>query len=82
MFAIDYLHTHNQPHLKIYPRNIFIKNDRLILGEIGFRTQLEHYNQEIRSIYYPKDEQFSLKTDIWSQLNFINDILSSFLTLI
>jgi len=39
-FAIDYLHTHNQAHLKIYPQNIFVKNDRLILGEIGFKTQL------------------------------------------
>ena len=58
-FAVDYLHTHNQPHLKIYPKNIFVKNDRLILGEIGFKIHFTNYlpketNQD-HSHYYPID---------------------------
>jgi hypothetical protein len=72
-FAIDFLHTHNQAHLKIYPQNIFVKNDRLILGEIGFKTQLANYmakeNAEEYSFYYPNkflnDKGFEdLKSDI------------------
>ncbi len=72
-FAIDFLHTHNQAHLKIYPQNIFVKNDRLILGEIGFKTQLANYmakeNVEEYLFYYPNkflnDKGFEdLKSDI------------------
>ena len=63
-FAVDYLHTHNQVHLKIYPQNIFIKNDHLVLGEIGFKTQLIHYQESTESNYYSKDEGFSLEFDI------------------
>ncbi len=72
-FAIDYLHTHNQAHLKIYPQNIFVKNDRLILGEIGFKTQLKHYKNLSDEIvlYCPKGysdssfNAFDLFFDAW-----------------
>lgn len=41
IFATDYLHLHNQTHKKIYPENIFVtKEKRLILGEIGFRSEI------------------------------------------
>ena len=74
-FAVDYLHTHNQAHLKIYPQNIFVnKNDRLILGEIGFKIQLTNYiskeNAKDYCLYYPSSYfnakgYNDLKSDIW-----------------
>ena len=67
-FGLDYLHMHNQTHKKIYPRNIFVRENRLIIGEIGLTVQvLENKLSKIKKLeinskeneenelYYPKE---------------------------
>ncbi len=54
-------------------RNIFVKNDRSILGEIGFTHEIANYNEDLDDnfLYYP-NEYFDEKPiiensfDIWS----------------
>lgn len=79
-FGLDYLHLHNQTHKKIYPKNIFFRWNRLLIGEIGLTVQVlenklfkinSKEKEEENALYYPNEfyrtdfSEFKLSFDIW-----------------
>lgn len=67
-FALDYLHLHLQSHKRLNPDNIYVRNGRLILGQLGFTCEVleETNNLDYYPYEYHVNKEIDLSTDIFS----------------
>lgn len=67
MIALDFLHLHNQVHKNVNLKNVFIINDRLYLGAIGFSVEILN-NLKIRSEaeqFLNESDEIDAQYDVW-----------------